>query len=194
MRGIGFALLLQLVVVGAASAQHEHARSPYADQKLSEIRSLTVVELEQLRTGEGMGFARAAELNHYPGPRHVLDLADALTLSAEQHAGVTEIFESMQKEARRIGAEIIEAERNLGLRFEHQHIDSTALRSATERLGALYGELRYVHLAAHLATTRLLDAHQVADYDRLRGYAGSGEERGSGRREDREGREHVGGR
>lgn len=173
MRGIYFALLLQLVVVGTASAQHEHARSSYADQQLSEIRSLTVEELEQLRTGEGMGFARAAELNHYPGPRHVLDLADALSLSADQHARVTEIFESMQKEAQRIGAEIIEAERILNRRFEHQHIDSIALRSATERLGELYGELRYAHLAAHLATTQLLDARQVAEYDRLRGYSGN---------------------
>ena len=31
-----------------------------------------------------MGLALAAELNGYPGPRHVLDLADQLGLTPEQ--------------------------------------------------------------------------------------------------------------
>ena len=36
-----------------------------------------------------MGLALAAELNGYPGPSHVLELADKLELSAEQRAAFT---------------------------------------------------------------------------------------------------------
>jgi hypothetical protein len=50
--------------------------SPYAGQQGSSVRGLTDEEIADLRTGSGMGLARPAELNSYPGPRHVLDLAD----------------------------------------------------------------------------------------------------------------------
>ena len=51
--------------------------SPYRDQAATAIRALTQKEIEDLRIGRGMGLARAAELNSYPGPRHVLDAAQA---------------------------------------------------------------------------------------------------------------------
>jgi hypothetical protein len=69
-----------------------------------------------------------------------------------------------------LGERIIDGERILSRRFEHGHIDSTSLADATADLGRLYGELRYVHLAAHLAMKQLLAPGQVATYDRLRGY------------------------
>ncbi len=40
----------------------------------------------------------------------------------------------------------------------------------TGEIAALYGKLRYTHLAAHLATQGLLTEEQIATYDRLRGY------------------------
>ncbi len=60
--------------------------SPYAagfDPTLP-IRSLTPEEIRQIEQGEGAGFAKPAELNGLPGPRHVLDLAHELDLSADQ--------------------------------------------------------------------------------------------------------------
>jgi hypothetical protein len=38
-------------------------------------------------------------------------------------------------------------------------------------IARLYGELRFIHLAAHLSTRAILTADQVATYDRLRGYS-----------------------
>jgi len=38
--------------------------------------ALSVEQIEQYRAGAGMGYAKAAELNRYPGPMHVLELAD----------------------------------------------------------------------------------------------------------------------
>ena len=46
----------------------------YAGQQARSIKSLSDDEIAALRKGEGMGMAKAAELNGYPGPAHVLQL------------------------------------------------------------------------------------------------------------------------
>src|SRR5208282_406614 len=45
--------------------------------------------------GEGIGLAKAAELNHYPGPRHVLDIADKLGLSTDQLTATRALFDDV---------------------------------------------------------------------------------------------------
>lgn len=171
MRSLAYALSSLVLLAPAAAAQHEHEHSPYADQPSSGIASLSVTELEDLRSGDGMGLARAAELNHYPGPKHVLDLADSLGLTPEQHTNITAIFQRMKEHAQELGEQIIVAEETLSRRFEHEHIDSTTVESSTAQIARIYGELRYVHLAAHLAVKGILTNEQIAAYDRLRGYA-----------------------
>ena len=94
-----------------------------------------------------MGFAKAAELNHYPGPKHVLQLAKELHLSKEQVEQTRTVFDEMQTEAISIGRLVVE-------------------------IGRLKGELRAVHLRAHLEMRKILMAHQIDRYDEIRGYAG----------------------
>jgi Spy/CpxP family protein refolding chaperone len=147
-------------------SQHSH----YAGRETSEIPALTDDEIAELRAGEGMGTALPAELNHYPGPRHVLDMADDLALTAEQRARTEEIFTAMQQQAQDLGNRIIDAERQLNMRFQHGHIDADVLREQTATIATLYGELRATHLGAHLQMKELLSAEQVARYDELRGY------------------------
>jgi Spy/CpxP family protein refolding chaperone len=170
----------RLLVVGVACgflhagplwAQHDHHDSPYAGQEASEIPSLTDQELADLLAGAGMGMAKPAELNHYPGPKHVLELADDLQLSQEQRDELEEIRSTMLSQAIEIGEQIIEAERILNQRFAHEHIDEDTLEELTGQIAELYGQLRYIHLAAHLTTKATLTADQVAEYDDLRGYA-----------------------
>ena len=48
----------------------------------SDIKSLSQDEQSALLAGRGMGLARPAELNGYPGPTHVLELAAQLDLNA----------------------------------------------------------------------------------------------------------------
>jgi len=48
------------------------------------VKVLSEQQITDLKTGRGMGLALAAEFNDYPGPSHVLELADALQLSDEQ--------------------------------------------------------------------------------------------------------------
>ena len=153
-----------------STMHHEHHDSPYAAQESSGISSLSQQEHDDLLAGAGMGFARLAELNRYPGPKHVLELAVELELSATQRSRVEAIRLAMLDEARRLGEEIVARERHLDMRFANRHIDDAKLRAATAEIAKLYGELRFAHLRAHLETRTLLTAAQIEGYDRLRGY------------------------
>jgi hypothetical protein len=73
--------------------------TPYAGQEQREIKALSAEEIEGYLSGSGMGLAKATELNHYPGPRHVLDLVVPLQLSEEQRQQTQAIFEAMRTEA-----------------------------------------------------------------------------------------------
>ncbi|MDX1393505.1 MAG: hypothetical protein R3195_03905 [Gemmatimonadota bacterium] len=175
---IGLAAFAGLFAIAPAVAgQHEeHAGhvSEYAGQEAGEIPSMSAAELEDLRSGAGMGLARAAELNRFPGPKHVLELGDELGLTDDQRAEVTSIHAEMSRGAQAIGARIIEAERELDMRFRHRHIDETELATALDAIAELRGDLRFVHLRAHLRTTRVLSVDQIEAYDELRGYSGPG--------------------
>ena len=122
--------------------------------------------------GKGMGYAKAAELNGYPGPAHVLELRSELGLSAEQLAQTQAIFQRMESSAKSLGAELVQAERALDASFRNREVSPESLARALERIAAIEGKLRNVHLGAHLEQTRVLSPAQAARYARLRGYAG----------------------
>ncbi|MDX1583836.1 MAG: Spy/CpxP family protein refolding chaperone [Thermoanaerobaculia bacterium] len=170
---ISFATIIILALISGrdsiAQTSHDH-HSSYAGQEGSEIAGLSAREVEQLVNGEGMGLARPAELNHYPGPMHVLEAAEELALTEEQERQTRSIFERMKAEAKRIGSEIIEKERELSRRFEHRHIDREMLAELTGEIGLLRAKLRATHLEAHLEMAEVLTPEQVAEYDTLRGY------------------------
>ena len=67
---IAVPLLLACVLTGAAAQTTPHA-SAYAGQQSRAIKSLSEQDVDDLLAGRGAGFAKAAELNGYPGPAHV---------------------------------------------------------------------------------------------------------------------------
>ena len=154
----------------AAALDAPASPTPYAGQEKREIKALSAEEVASYLSGAGMGFARAAELNHYPGPRHVLDMSAKLGLSGEQRAKVKAAFAEMDAEARRLGAAIVEAERALDQRFASAFLDAAELERRVGEIAALQGRLRAAHLRAHLVTRAALTPDQVARYDALRGY------------------------
>jgi hypothetical protein len=79
---------------------------------LRSIKSLSQQETADYLSGKGMGFAKAAELNGYPGPGHVLELADRLALSPAQKAKTEEVFDKMQRRARELGSRLVEEEKD----------------------------------------------------------------------------------
>ena len=155
------------------SRHSQHAMSPYAGKEGSEVKALTAEEMKAYREGTGMGLARPAELNHYPGPRHALDMAAELGLTDAQTARLKAVFDRMHAEAVALGGKIIEKEKALDSRFASGSIDEKTLRGLTSDIAAIQAELRAAHLKAHLETKRILTADQVARYDELRGYTRS---------------------
>jgi Spy/CpxP family protein refolding chaperone len=156
---------------GMAGAPAADAASPYAGQERREIKALSDGEVRELLQGAGMGLAKAAELNRYPGPRHVLELAGELELSAEQRGATEALFAAMRAEAVALGTAIVARERELDARFAQGRMDAEALAGLTAEIGRLQGALRAAHLRAHLEMRRILSPRQSAAYDQLRGYA-----------------------
>lgn len=144
--------------------------SPYAGQQSREIKSLSADETAGYLAGRGMGLARPAELNGYPGPRHVLDAATELALSPAQVADLGRAFDAMKARAIPLGKELVAKEAELDRLFSHRQATDAKVRELTRAVGALQGELRAAHLVAHLATVKILTPAQIGRYNRLRGY------------------------
>lgn len=161
--------LLAGLSLSAAVAQAQH--QPYAGDAGREIRALSPDEVKQYLSGAGMGYAKAAELNHFPGPLHVLELADKLGLTPVQRAGVKRLMEAHKAEARAIGVNLVEAERALDALFRSGKVGPDALAGAVHAAAAAAGEYRLSHLETHRRLRALLSAEQVERYDELRGYA-----------------------
>lgn len=149
---------------------HGHAHGPYAGMQAREIKALSPEQIADLRAGRGMSLALPAELNGYPGPAHVLELAAPLGLDEAQAARTRVLFERMQVEAREAGEALIGAERELDRLFATRSATAESLSAATARAGAAQARLREAHLRYHLAMMTVLRPEQVERYARLRGY------------------------
>lgn len=162
-------LLLALAVAAPAAAQHDPAH--HGRPAAGVPSGLGADEAEGLLEGRGLGMARPAELHSYPGPLHVLELADALGLEAEQRATAERLRAEMLAEAVPLGRQLLEAEAHLDALFASGEATPEAVDRVTAHAGALRGRLRAAHLRAHLAMRDALTPAQVEAYDRLRGYA-----------------------
>ncbi len=160
-----------LTGVGCRSAEE----SPYVGLEQRSIKALAPQDIHAYLDGEGMGYALAAELNGHPGPKHALELARELDLSDTQRTEIERLYEVMADSAKQLGRTIVDLESTLDTRFAARDLDSTTLRAIVGEIAALEGDLRFTHLAAHLAMTHILTPMQVADYDRLRGYGNGGD-------------------
>ena len=157
------------LVLAALPALAQHAQ-PYAGQQQRGIKALSDDEVRDLLEGKGMGLARAAELNGYPGPMHVLELAEPLGLSDDQRAKTKALFDAMRGRAIEAGRALVAAERELDTMFRQQAIDERALEKALDAIGRRQADVRRVHLEAHLSQRALLTPAQVHRYAELRGY------------------------
>ena len=90
-----------------------------------------------------MGIALAGELNGYPGPAHVLELASMLDLSKAQHDRTQELFEEMQKTAILLVTELLATETELDPAFVDGDVKDASLHriladTAASRASSLY--------------------------------------------------------
>jgi len=138
------------------------------------IKALSEQQVSDLNAGRGMGLALAAELNGYPGPSHVLELADKLELRPEQRDRIQALYDAMKAEALPIGSKLIAQETELDRLFASRTITPASLKDSTAAIAVTQGDLRQAHLKYHLSTADILSAAQMQRYAELRGYGQSG--------------------
>ncbi len=172
------AVLVLVMLSGLAGCfdrvNEEHPSASYPQLQESEVRGLTPEQIEGLRNGDGMGYALPAELNGYPGPKHVLESADDLGLNESQREATAKIRAEMLEKAKATGAALVSAYESLDQEFRSQDIDADRLRNHTEQIGTLEGELRAIHMQAHLEMMTVLTHAQILQYSELRGYQSGG--------------------
>src|SRR5688500_12186800 len=135
----GLAGLAMLTATHCAAAQ---ASQPYADMRTRAIKALSDQQIADLRAGRGMALALAAELNGYPGPAHLLELADECDLTVERRRHFEQMFDAMKRETIPVGQQLIDAEADLDRRFADRTITPDQLSAAVATLGEIQGRLR----------------------------------------------------
>ena len=146
------------------------ADQPYSGQTSRAIKALSGADIAGLQSGDGMGYAKAAELNGYPGPRHVLDNIAALGLSQHQQAEAQTFYEEMKARAVAVGVELIAREAELDRLFHSGTARDIDVARLAGEIGALEAQLRAAHLVAHIRMRSAMKAEQGARYSVLRGY------------------------
>ena len=174
-----FMLTLTLACVESALAQqtgphqgHGQLGSSYAALASRTVKAPSDEQISDLRAAKGMGLALAAELNGYPGPLHVLQLADQLGLTPLQRAEMQHQADEMKRDARALGEEVIALETELDRQFASRSITPVGLDDITGRIGQKQAALRSAHPKYHLSTVATLSSAQVRQYNVLRGYEG----------------------
>ncbi len=184
-------LILVAASLSTIALAQEHSEGPEAQN--SSISSLTGRDIEGLQNGRGMGAGRVAELNGYPGPRHVLELANELELSDEQIEATQLIFAEMRSAAVATGAEIIEAERSLDELFAAHDADPESVQTALTQIGLMRARLRFVHIEAHMKMREVLTDDQIEAYGLHRSDGpghGQGQRHGQGQGQGQGNRQH----
>ena len=167
-----FPIAVWVIVVFAGFSTTALAQSaqPYSGMQSRPIKALSDQQVADLRAGRGMGLALAAELNGYPGPRHLVELSDQLALTPEQLSKLKSMFDAMKAETIPIGENLVAQEEKLDQLFAENLISEQQLKAATEDIGETQARLRNAHLRYHLQARVILQPSQIRRYAELRGY------------------------
>lgn len=168
---IRLTISLSMLLASTGSwAQHTGHTSPYREESDQAIKTLSAQDVTGYMNGRGMGLAKAAELNGYPGPMHVLEAEKELGLTPGQKANMQVAYEIMHGRAVKLGKQIVEQETILNQLFTSEKATSETLQATVDTLARLQRALRVTHLDAHLKAKQILTVEQVNQYNKLRGY------------------------
>ncbi len=176
------AIAIALALCAApASAQspggHSHGGNPAAGHHhgtggapQGHLEALKCSESFDRVVGQGLGFglAFAADRNGYPGPLHVVELAQPLGLRAEQVERARSLYDAMLAESRPKSAALLAAEAELARLFERGEATEARVRAQVAEVERLRADVRLVHLTYHLRTRDLLTSEQRVAYHRAR--------------------------
>ena len=166
------ACLAALLVASAMSAAAQHAGQPggqgQAGHQGRGHEAMQAREFRNLQQGRGMGMARAAETNGYPGPMHVLEHAEALELTDGQIERTRELIVRVKTRAPELGKQVVDAEKRLQAMFAEGDVNAATMDSLLLEIAELRAHLRSLHLTAHLDQAAVLTEAQIAKYKELR--------------------------
>src|SRR5438128_7933697 len=130
--------LISIALALATGIPSAQSQQPYAGLEGRPIKALSEQQISDLRAGRGMGLALAAELNGYPGPMHVLELADSLALSDQQRAKMQDLFAAMKAEAIPLGETLIAQEAAVAKQVVSKTITTATMAVSTDAIGATH--------------------------------------------------------
>lgn len=168
---VTFSIALLCTCLSPMLAMAESYTSKYVGEEHRQIKSLSAEDIQELRNGAGWGLAKAAELNGYPGPAHLLEMSTEIKLTKEQTDQIQKLYAAMKSEAIELGSQLIEREKELNQAFVDETITQARLETLVKEIETLRSDLRVVHLSTHLQTPEILTAKQINQYNQLRGYA-----------------------
>jgi hypothetical protein len=172
------AVLFSFAFVGTpflatATDPDESARAAaHAAEAASEgtgLPALSEAQVAGYLDGKAMWHVSVAELNHYPSPRRVVELTEALELTEEQRRASTELYEETRREAIRLGTELVALEQKLNRIFAWNQATADNIAEILLAIGTLQTQLRLTHLEASVHQKPLLTAEQIRRYDELQG-------------------------
>ena len=161
--------LLYLTISLAMSS--ENYTSEYQGQETRKIKSLSADDIAELTKGGGWGLAKAAELNGYPGPAHILEMSSKIDLNEKQKTQINELFKKMKVDAKALGIHLIRLEEKLNGHFANGSINHENMENLVVQIQSVHSKLRLVHLSTHLQTPKILSPEQINLYNELRGYS-----------------------
>lgn len=133
------------------------------------IRSLPGRDIVALAGGEGGGLAKIADLNGYPGPRHVLDMDAHLNLTTRQREQLRQVMSTMEADAKEVATRYLSALAQLEEDTRQGSLSGDQFLKRYRAVEALRTELGAVHLITHFKTKDLLTPAQVATYYKPQG-------------------------
>ena len=172
------AVLFSFVVVGTSfpatatdpeEAARAAAHAAEAAREGTGIPALSEAQAASYLDGKATWQASVAELNHYPSPRRVLELAEALELAEGQRRATTKLHEETRREAIRLGGELVALEQRLNRIFAWNQATADNIAKIVLDIGTLRTQFRLTHLVANIRQKPLLTEEQVRRYDELQG-------------------------
>jgi hypothetical protein len=136
------ALVAILAFVSSSTAQQQ----AYGGLQSRTVKALSQQQIDDLKSGRGMGLALTAELNGYPGPPHVLELATPLALTEAQRQKMQELIAAMKADTIPLGERLITHEQELDDLFAKKAVTPESLEAVTATIGSAQGALRAAHL------------------------------------------------
>jgi len=164
--------LIVFLVFGFSSVTVAEQATKYSGQEQKNIKALSQDEIGGYLAGKGMGLAKSAELNQFPGPKHVMELSQELSLSKSQIEETKNIYEAMKGKAIGYGQQLIIKEEEIEGLFSKNSVTPQILERVLSESAEIKSKLRGAHLIAHIEQKAVLTKRQIILYDTLRGYVG----------------------